>query len=61
MNIRDRLLEASSTGLDLSPGDPLCKEALDEILKLDEQLGTALALLRTYKHFLELNMLTTGK
>ena len=31
-----RLREAGSTGLDLSPGDPLCIEAADEIERLSD-------------------------
>jgi len=34
MNILDQLYEAGSTGLDLSPGDPLCLEAAKEIERL---------------------------
>ena len=33
-----RLKEAGSTGLDLSPGDPLCMEAYERIKKLEEEL-----------------------
>ena len=34
MTLVERLREAGSTGLDLSPGDPLCAEAADEIERL---------------------------
>jgi len=34
----DRLVEAGSIGLDLSPGDPLAEEAAKEIKKLTEEI-----------------------
>lgn len=34
MSLLDKLLEASSPGLDMSPGDPLCGEAYQQITKL---------------------------
>ena len=34
-----RLKEAGSTGLDLSPGDPLCRGAYERIVELEEELN----------------------
>lgn len=38
MTLVQRLREAGSTGLDLSPGDPLCIEAADEIERLEREI-----------------------
>ena len=38
MTLLQRLREAGSRGLDLSPGDALCREAADEIQEMREAL-----------------------
>jgi hypothetical protein len=37
-----RLREAGSTGLDMSPGDPLCTEAADALEALQSRLESAM-------------------
>ena len=39
-NLVERLREAGSKGLDMSPGDPLANEAADEIEKLRKSLAS---------------------
>jgi len=49
MTLVQRLREAGSTGLDLSPGDPICIEAADEIERLiagPSQIESTLKLFR---------------
>jgi len=40
-DLKDRLAEAAATGLDMSPGDKLCGEALARITELEAALERA--------------------
>ncbi len=48
-DLMKRLKEAGSIGLDMSPGDPLCMEALVEIEKMEKALQLVYDLLENQK------------